>query len=161
MYRSSTATAELIALRDPSSIGFAADAPSKAGRATGHGGGVHGIAPRDGLNAKIVRSIIEARAVRQECFGGDLFADPAWDMLLELYALTCEGRRVSVSKLSLAAGVPATTALRWIDKLEAGCLIVRVDDPFDARRAWIMLSRAGKSAMQAFVERVAGRGAGL
>ncbi|WP_156029809.1 winged helix DNA-binding protein [Sphingomonas sp. URHD0057] len=98
--------------------------------------------------------------MRSEFFGAELFADPAWDMLLELYALACETRRVSVSKLSLAAGVPTTTALRWIEKLEAEGLVVRANDPLDARRVWVALSNAGHSAMQAFVEEVTGRDAG-
>jgi hypothetical protein len=109
---------------------------------------------REARNARLVRSIIKARALRRELFDGDLFADPAWDMLLELYALTCEGGRISVSKLSFAAGVPATTALRWIDKLEAEGLVVRFEDPFDARRVWISLSDAGYSAMETFAERI-------
>ena len=110
---------------------------------------------------RFIRSLIKARASRREIFGAHLFADPAWDMLLELFALTCEGRRVSVSKLSHAAGVPGTTALRWIDKLEAECLILRSDDPHDARRVWVMLSRSGFSAMNSFVERVTGQEAVL
>ena len=116
---------------------------------------------REAPAAHFIRSIIKARASRRQIFGADLFADPAWDMLLELFALTCEGRRVSVSKLSHAAGVPGTTALRWIDKLETECLIVRSDDPHDARRVWVMLSQAGFSAMTTFVERVTGREAVL
>jgi DNA-binding MarR family transcriptional regulator len=110
---------------------------------------------REARDAECVRSIIKARALRRELFDGDLFADPAWDMLLELYALTCEGVRISVSKLSFAAGVPATTASRWIDKLEAERLVVRSEDPLDARRIWIALSDSGYSAMELFVERIA------
>ena len=110
---------------------------------------------RDARNAACIRTIIKARALRRELFDGDLFADPAWDMLLELYALTCEGGRISVSKLSFAAGVPATTALRWIDKLEAEGLVVRFEDPLDARRVWISLSDSGYSGMQAFAESIA------
>ena len=116
---------------------------------------VHVLPMRETRNAEFARSIINARALRRELFDGNLFADPAWDMLLELYALACEGRRISVSKLSFAAGVPATTALRWIDKLESEGLVVRFEDPLDARRIWITLSQSGYSAMESFVERVA------
>jgi DNA-binding MarR family transcriptional regulator len=44
--------------------------------------------------------------------------------------------------------------LRWIDKLEAEGLVVRFEDPLDARRIWISLSDSGYSAMECFVERV-------
>lgn len=152
MYHSSTAIAEPARLCDPAQIGFAAD-PAVAPVPSVHDAAQDGARQcRDAPNANVVRSIIKARAVRREFFGAQLFADPAWDMLLELYALTCEGRRVSISKLSLASGVPGTTALRWIEKLEAECLVVRTDDPLDARRVWITLSSSGHSAMDAFVD---------
>ena len=83
--------------------------------------------------SRAARSIIQARAARRRFFDSELFADPAWDMLLELYALEGEGLRISVSKLSLAAGVPCTTALRWLDKLESESLLVREEDPTDGR----------------------------
>src|SRR5690348_10986967 len=94
-------------------------------------------------SAQFVRRVIAARNTRRNFFDGDLFADPAWDILLELYALRCEQRRTSVSKLCLAAGVPATTALRWIDKLHSIGLIERDADPLDARRIWVALSHEG------------------
>ena len=101
-----------------------------------------------------VRAIIKARAARRNFFNEHLFADPAWDMLLELYALKCEHLRVSVSKLSLAAGVPGTTALRWIDKLESEQLLFRSDDPLDGRRIWIELSERGLRTMRAYLEQL-------
>jgi len=103
---------------------------------------------------QLARAIIKARAVRGQLFDEHLFADPAWDMLLELYALRSEGHRVSVSKLSLAAGVPGTTGLRWIDKLDEEGLIFRVADHLDGRRVWIELSHKGFSAMSHYLEQV-------
>ena len=102
----------------------------------------------------MVRSIIRARSMRRQAFAADLFADPAWDMLLELYAIKCEDRRISISKLSFAAGVPSTTALRWIDKLEVEGLVVRTEDPMDARRVWIALSPSGLAAMDSYLRRI-------
>jgi DNA-binding MarR family transcriptional regulator len=130
--------------------------PAIVGAADGSATTASDLRPvREARNAEFVRAIIKARVLRRELFSSDLFADPAWDMLLELYALTCEGARISVSKLSFAAGVPPTTALRWIDKLDAEGLVVRFEDPLDARRVWISLSDAGYSAMETFAERVA------
>jgi len=110
---------------------------------------------REANPSRAARSIIRARNARRRFFDGELFADPAWDMLLELYALEGEGRRISVSKLSLAAGVPCTTALRWLDKLEAESLLVREDDPSDGRRVWVKLSAAGITAMDSFFRQIA------
>lgn len=112
-------------------------------------------------NAAFVRSIIRARALRRQFFDQNLFADPAWDILLELYALKCEGVRVSVSKLSIAADVPCTTALRWIDKLEADWLVVRQEDPLDGRRVWVELSDLGAAAMGTYLQQISSPGVGI
>ena len=109
-------------------------------------------------SSRLVKWIIATRAARRQFFDEHLFADPAWDMLLELYSLECDGRRISVSKLSIAAGVPCTTTLRWIDKLESEGLIIRAPDPLDGRRVWIGLSRSGLETMHSYVEQVATEG---
>lgn len=106
-------------------------------------------------SAQLVRGVIAARAARSRFFSSELFADPAWDILLELYALTLEQRRTSVSKLCIAAAVPATTALRWIDKLYADGLIERAQDPTDARRVWVAFSDRGRVAMASYFNEVA------
>lgn len=105
----------------------------------------------DSTSSHFVRHVIAARTARLEFFSSDLFADPAWDMLLDLYALHCEQRRTSVSKLCMAAGVPPTTALRWIDKLQSEGLIVRKADPMDGRRVWVSLSTSAFDAMKSYL----------
>jgi hypothetical protein len=54
--------------------------------------------------------------LRSQHFVPALFADPAWDILLDLAAARIDGRMVAVSSLCIAAAVPATTALRWITR---------------------------------------------
>jgi hypothetical protein len=100
---------------------------------------------------RIVRAVIAARRARERIVGSDLFADPAWDMLLELYAASVAQRRVSISDLSIASTVAATTSLRWIDKLESVGLLTRRNDPLDARRIWIEISADGTARMRAWV----------
>jgi hypothetical protein len=95
--------------------------------------------PRE-ITADFVRSIIRARRLREKYLGSDLFADPAWDMLLDLFAAQLERRQVSVSSLCLAAAVPPTTALRWISILEAKGILLRQSDSRDARRVWLRIS---------------------
>jgi DNA-binding MarR family transcriptional regulator len=109
-------------------------------------------------SAEIVRGIIEARNERRRYFSEDLFSDPAWDILLELYALRCDQRRTSVSKLSHGPGVPTTTALRWIDRLQSDGLVEREPDPLDGRRVWIELSDRGARAMQSYLQAIGGKG---
>ena len=88
----------------------------------------------------LLRRIIRQRQQRSIYFGDDLFGDPAWDMLLDLTAARGEGKRVSVTSLCIASGVPATTALRWIGQMTHLGLLQRVEDSTDRRRAFIDLT---------------------
>jgi Winged helix DNA-binding domain len=107
-----------------------------------------------GLDAAFVRSIIRARRMRDQYFRGGLFADPAWDMLLDLMAARLEENRVAVSSLCIAAAVPATTALRWIKALTDRGLFVRSADPQDGRRVYIELSDDAARALTAYLRAV-------
>jgi DNA-binding MarR family transcriptional regulator len=88
------------------------------------------------------------RARRVKYLPASLFADPAWDMLLELYQASLRQYRVPISSLCIASGVPATTALRWMQTLEAKGLIVRCPDPYDGRRFFMALSSLGENAVE-------------
>ena len=96
---------------------------------------------------RLVRKIIRQRQLRARFFEGDLFADPAWDMLLDLTAARVEHVRVSVTSLCIASGVPPTTALRWIGQMTDAGLLQRVDDETDRRRAFITLTDKAADAM--------------
>jgi len=65
-----------------------------------------------------VRRVLAARRIRERQLGQDLFADPAWDLLLEAFAAELGQKRTSISQLCLATNVPQSVAIRWIDKLE-------------------------------------------
>ncbi len=96
---------------------------------------------------RLVRKIIRQRQLRARFFEGDLFADPAWDMLLDLTAARVEHVRVSVTSLCIASGVPPTTALRWIGQMTDAGLLQRVDDETDRRRAFITLTDKAADVM--------------
>lgn len=104
--------------------------------------------PRPPLpDPRLVRKIIRQRQLRAEFLGGELFADPAWDILLDLTAARAEHSRVSVTSLCIASGVPPTTALRWITQMTDAGLLQRVEDETDRRRAFIELSEKAAEAM--------------
>ncbi|RIV85267.1 MarR family transcriptional regulator [Aurantiacibacter xanthus] len=96
---------------------------------------------------RLVRGIIQQRQLRARFFDGDLFADPAWDMLLDLTAARAEHVRVSVTSLCIASGVPPTTALRWISQMTEAGLLERIEDETDRRRAFIQLTEKSSDAM--------------
>ena len=115
----------------------------------------HAVAPAT------VRQAIRARRLRASFFGEGLFEDPAWDMLLDLFAAELEGGRVSVSSLCIAAHVAPTTALRWIGRLADAGLFERRPDPHDRRRAFIALSAHGSAAMSGYLAALARTGMAL
>ncbi|SEH17128.1 DNA-binding transcriptional regulator, MarR family [Sphingopyxis sp. YR583] len=106
----------------------------------------------DRQRAKAVRRMLRQRRIREQYFPADLFADPAWDMLLDLYAARLERQPVSVSSLCIAAAVPATTALRWIKTMTDAGLFMREDDPHDGRRIFIALAEGAYDALARYFE---------
>jgi len=103
---------------------------------------------------KLVRQMIAARQARSRFFDPELFSDPAWDMLLDLTAAHAENAKVSVTSLCIAAGVPATTALRWLKQMVESGIFERVADTSDRRRAFIELSDTSKDAMACYFQHV-------
>ncbi|MEO7635740.1 MAG: MarR family winged helix-turn-helix transcriptional regulator [Sphingomicrobium sp.] len=101
-----------------------------------------------------VRSVIRARRLRSRFFAEELFADPAWDMLLDLLQAEISQLRVPVSSLCIAAAVPATTALRWLRTMVDQKLFVRRADPHDGRRVFVELAPETSRAMRGYFAEV-------
>ena len=97
------------------------------------------------------------RRLRSQYFPAELFSDPCWEMLLDLYDAALVGAEVTVTSLGAASGVPQTTALRRMETLQAHHLIVRTEDKADKRRTIIKLSDAGMQAVENFFETYLGR----
>lgn len=110
---------------------------------------------------RLVRRIIHQRQLRARFFDGELFADPAWDMLLDLTAARVEHTRVSVTSLCIASGVPPTTALRWISQMTDAGLLERVEDETDRRRAFIQLTDKATDAMARYFDELGKSAAAL
>jgi DNA-binding MarR family transcriptional regulator len=102
------------------------------------------------VSAETVRSVIRARRLRARYFQEDLFADPAWDMLLDLLQAEIAQLRVPVSSLCIAAAVPATTALRWLKTMVSQGIFIRRADPHDGRRVFVELAPEASSAMRRY-----------
>jgi len=98
--------------------------------------------------------IYESRRQRARFLSMSLLGEPVWDMLLALYCFSTRGRRLSVSSLCFASGVPSTTALRWLGVMEERELVTRSKDIHDARRTYLVLTAKGKEAMQRYLRSV-------
>lgn len=93
------------------------------------------------------------RRQRAQIFGGaDLFGEPAWDILLDLFIAHCEGKPVSVSSACIGSASPPTTGLRWLSVLAENDLVMREKDPADHRRIMVRLTEKGVSALERFFD---------
>jgi DNA-binding MarR family transcriptional regulator len=106
------------------------------------------------VSADTVRAVIRARRLRSRYFAEELFADPAWDMLLDLLQAEISHLRVPVSSLCIAAAVPATTALRWLKTMVSQGIFVRRADPHDGRRVFVELAPEASSALRRYFAEV-------
>jgi hypothetical protein len=70
----------------------------------------------------------------------NLFADPAWFILLDLFVRQHSGLQTSVSSACHASFSPLTTALRHIAILTERNVIQRQYDPVDQRRVFLELT---------------------
>ncbi len=146
--------------RDPSDSAFRFESPKRVFTSNEEDSSDRLVrATRPALpDPRLVRRIIRQRQLRARFFDGDLFADPAWDMLLDLTAARAEHARVSVTSLCIASSVPPTTALRWIGQMTDAGLLMRVEDETDRRRAFITLTDRATDAMARYFTEL-GRGA--
>lgn len=101
----------------------------------------------------LAKEILKARWRRNVIFGADaeIFGEPAWDILLDLYAQP-EAHHISITSACIAARVPATTALRHIRKLQDIHLIQRHPDESDRRKNFLTLTPRGKGMVQAWLQ---------
>ena len=101
----------------------------------------------------IAKAILISRRRRAQIFHGVQFGEPSWDMILDRYAATKEGRRIDVTSLCIASASPRTTALRHIDQLIAHGSISRVPDPTDARRTYVVMSAVMRKAVDLWLDK--------
>ena len=95
---------------------------------------------------------IQARQLRDKILDCDMFADPAWDIMLDLYEKYYEGKSVTVTSACLAARVPSATAFRQLSRLATAGWIKRQDDGADRRRVQVSLTRRAIEGMDAVMD---------
>lgn len=130
---------------DASQASPAAKARSEAETASGP------IDRRRSCYAKLAATQYATRRRRTEIFGNvELFGEPAWDILLDLYIAHAKDIAVSVSSACIGSASPPTTGLRWLGVLADKELILREHDPNDQRRVLVKLSEKGLCAMDRY-----------
>ncbi|MEI6643511.1 MAG: winged helix DNA-binding protein [Novosphingobium sp.] len=107
--------------------------------------------PSDAL-LTFARESYAIRRRRGRYLPADLFGEPTWDILLDLYVATRENRPVPTTSACIGAHVPPTTALRWLRILEARGLVEREEDGRDGRRTFVRLTGRGLTAMEDWLQ---------
>ncbi len=110
---------------------------------------LQGAVERKRAALKDMRSM---RRMRSQYFPTELFSDPCWEMLLDLYDAELSRAEVTVTSLGAASGVPLTTALRRMEQLLGHGLIERAGDNEDKRRTIVKLTSDGLGAVEQFFE---------
>jgi len=109
------------------------------------------LARRERLALTLAREFYSGRRRRARYLSADLFGEPTWDILLDLYVAARENRRVPTTSACIGAHVPPTTALRWLRILEMRAMVEREEDGRDGRRTFVKLTERGKTVMEAFL----------
>lgn len=95
-----------------------------------------------------VEKSYKIRRERDSLFVPGLFSDPAWDILLDLYISEKAGKKICITSACIAAGVPASTGLRWIAILVQNGYVEREEDPADARRSFVSLTPTARGKLE-------------
>ena len=102
------------------------------------------------------RRAFEERRARANFVGiEDMYGEPAWDILLDLFIRQADEEKVTVEIASVHADMPATTTIRWLNVLELNGLIMSQVDPADAKRQLIHLTPEGYEGMVRYLETIA------
>ncbi|MGQ2936869.1 MAG: hypothetical protein ACT6RK_22505, partial [Sphingopyxis sp.] len=83
-------------------------------------------APDAGLALDNAQKAARRRLLRRQLVGAhELFGEPAWDMLIDLFIHEAQAKPVSTSSLCIASGLPMSSALRLLQRLCDTGLVTR------------------------------------
>ena len=112
--------------------------------------GARTLAPDVARLVERAEAIYAGRRLRTAAFGddADLFGEPSWDLMLDLYIAHERGMEINIGRSVAASAVPTTTGLRYIALLTDRGLLCRIADPLDRRRHFVTLSDRGLAIMR-------------
>ena len=101
--------------------------------------------------ANLAEAIMRLHMDRRTFMGEDLFGEPGWEILLDLFTQKRRSKRVLISMIGNISGVKPSTALRWIGILHQRGLLQRELDTSDQRRVWVSLTADGEKKISQFL----------
>lgn len=75
----------------------------------------------------LAKQISEVRSARSAFVDPTLLGEPGYDILIAIFIADAERRPLRVADLAVVAGVPASTALRWVRTLEELGLVIQIE----------------------------------
>ena len=98
---------------------------------------------------EVAREELARRRRRAKVLPEDMFGEPAWDILLQLY-VEQQGRHLTIARLTSYLELPATTVLRWLNYLQEKQLIRREGHPTDQRSVIVELTTNAIEAVDTY-----------
>ena len=106
---------------------------------------------------EVARRIYDMRRSREQFLPVEMFSEPAWDILLFLYIARAEQHRATVGAACASAGVPVSTALRWIQRLVTVGMVEKEAHPTNQRVHWLTLAPNTQCQLDRFLDRLKGK----
>lgn len=101
--------------------------------------------------SQIALRILQERLRRYRYLDSDLFGEPAWAILLDLFVSTANGSLATVKTACLASESPPTTALRYISILVDRGLVERRPSSEDGRLTTLALTYRAMAAVREYL----------
>jgi DNA-binding MarR family transcriptional regulator len=95
------------------------------------------------------QSMLRVRRAREQLFCRSMFGEPAFDLLLCLYVRS--EKETSLTSLARTAGIPNSSAMRWIRYLADKRLVELTDSRSDRRATCAQLTPDGRAVMDEFL----------
>ena len=96
------------------------------------------------------RRIVELDKIRHNFFPAAIFGEPAWNILLALYLASSRADR-TVGRLGESSKVPLSTAIRWLDYLEAEGLVMLDSSAHEPQQREVHLTDKAYHALRSFL----------
>jgi DNA-binding MarR family transcriptional regulator/CheY-like chemotaxis protein len=101
--------------------------------------------PEAGELAPFISDELRRARLREKVFGAVALRHTGWMLLLVLAEAEAAGSELTIKGAAYSAGLPLSSALRTINDMCAGGLIVRRGDVRDARRSFVALTPMGNA----------------
>lgn len=102
--------------------------------------------------ASVAATVLALRRARNQVLPSDLFGEPAWDVLLELFVADAQGARLTVDEVSQRSSTHPSIMVRWLRVLTAHGLIMGDGDGNMEHE--LVLSPLGLTSVEAIMARI-------